>query len=779
MLRLLFKNFLLASLWINFLLPVVVQAFPLNHIYVEGLRGISRDTVLSYLPIKVGQSFESSQSSSVINALYASGFFSNVSLEERGNALIIKVVERATISQVDISGNKEIPKDKLKKIVKKIGLVRGRLFDKATLDRFVAQLRTQYDNMGKYSAHITPIVTPQSNNRVSVRVDISEGLTVEVADISIVGNHAFSERKLRSALPLGVHHFWSVFTSSAQYSQDRLTASLEALQSYYLNRGYLKFKIDSTQVTLTPDRKTAYLIIHVTEGPLYKISTYQLSGRLIIAQAKLEKVLGSLRGGQPFSREKVLEVEQGIKKELGDFGYIFSSVNTLPDVDEKNKTVSLTFYVDPGNRVYVRHINISGNLKTQDEVFRRLFRQQEGSLLSESDIKDSLKQLSLTGFLEGEPQLTPIPIEAYTDQVDLDLMLNEAHAAQALFSLGYGTNGAVFGASLNQNNVFGTGNQLGLNFNKTRAATIYSISYNNPYYTLNGVQRGYDIFYQRATPSDLNTTTYSTNTYGGDLHYSIPFDERGDTLQLSGGLQRLQLNLPITSQQSIEVQNFVSQHGAQFNQFLFTIGWSRNSLDQLVFPKDGVYQNANVQLALPVGGQPLDYYKASYTGLDFLPLAHNFIMQSRLSLGYGNGFASTRGLPFFSNYYAGGIGTDGQVRGYQISSLGPRDSNGYPLGGNVMTVGSLALIVPSPLPASVRTSLFVDAGNTYSTLGVTQPGNPKGGTSPGPIRYSAGINVDWRVPVFNVTLSFSVAKAINPRPGDQIQIFQFNIGTGF
>lgn len=779
MLRLLFKIFLLTSLWVNFLLPVTVQAFPVKHIYVEGLRGISRDTVLSYLPIKVGQSFESYQSSSVIKALYATGFFSNVSLEEQGNALVIKVVERATISQVDISGNKEIPKDKLKKIVTKIGLVRGRLFDKATLERFVAQLRTQYDNMGKYSAYITPVVTLQSNNRVSIRIEISEGLNVEVADISIVGNHAFSERKLRSALPLGVHHFWSVFTSSAQYNQDRLSASLEALQSYYLNRGYLKFKIDSAQVALTPDRKTAYLIIHVTEGPLYKISTYQLSGCFIVTQAKLQKVLESLQSGQAFSREKVVEVEQGIKKQLGDFGYIFATVNTLPDVDEKNKTVSLTFYVDPGNRVYVRHINISGNLKTQDEVFRRLFRQQEGSLLSESDIKDSLRQLSLTGFLEGEPQLTPIPIAGYTDQVDLDVTLSEAHAAQALFSLGYGTNGAVFGASLNQNNVFGTGNQLGLNFNKTRAATVYSISYNNPYYTLNGVQRGYDIFYQRATPSDLNTTAYSTNTYGADLHYSIPFDERGDTLQLSGGLQRLQLNLPISSQQSIEVQNFALQHGTEFNQFLFTIGWSRNSLDQLVFPKHGIYQNANVQLALPVGGKPLEYYKASYTGLDFFPLAHNFIVQSRLSLGYGNGFASTRGLPFFSNYYAGGIGTDGQVRGYEISSLGPRDSNGYPLGGNVMTVGSLALIVPSPLPASIRTSLFVDAGNTFSTLGVTQPGDPRGGSSPGPIRYSAGVNVDWRVPVFNVTLSFSLAKAINPKPGDQIQVFQFNIGTGF
>ncbi|MFZ0219291.1 MAG: outer membrane protein assembly factor BamA [Candidatus Aquirickettsiella sp.] len=783
MLRLLLRIFLVGSLSIIFFLALPAQAFPIQRIEIEGLQGISRDTVLSYLPVRTGQSFQSYQSSSVINALYATGFFSNVTLEEQGNSLIIKVVERPTISEVDITGNKEIPKDKLNQIIKKIGLVQGRLLDKATLDRFVSQLRTQYDNMGKYSARVTPIVIPLPNNRVSVHILISEGLTVEVSDISIIGNHIFSERTLRAALPLGMHHFWSFFTNGDQYSQDRLSATLDALQSYYMDRGYLKFKVDATQATLTPDRKQVYLIIRVTEGTVYKLSGYQLTGNAIISQTKLQKLFVPLQSGQIFSREKIVAAEQGIKKALGDFGYIFATVNTVPQVDEKNKTVFLTFYVDPGSRVYVRHINISGNLKTQDRVFRRLLRQQEASVFSESDVKTSLRQLNLSGFIEGEPQLTPVPIAGYTDQVDLDITINEAHAAQALFSLGYGTNGPVVGASLNQNNVFGTGNQLGLNFNNTRAATVYSISYNNPYYTLDGIQRGYDLFYQRSTPGDLNTTTYNTNTYGGDLHYSIPFDERGDTLQIQGGLQKLQLNLPTTNQQSLEVQRFVTEHGVQFNQFLFTLGWSRNSLDRLVFPKSGIIQNASVQLALPVGGQPLYYYKANYSGLAYLPFKHNFILQSRLSLGYGNGFVSTQGLPFFTNFYAGGIGTDGQVRGYEISSLGPRDSNGYPLGGNVMTVGSLALIVPNPVSDKLRTSIFIDAGNTYSTLGVTHltppPPNPRGGTASGPLRYSTGIDVDWRVPVFNVTLSFSIAKAMNPQPGDQTQVFQFNIGTGF
>jgi outer membrane protein insertion porin family len=777
----LFRYFLPCFILFSSVLPIPAHAFYLSRIDVRGLHGISRETVLSYIPIKTGQTFNPEQSFKVINALYATGFFSDVSLAEQGNILIISVVERPVLTEVNVTGNKEIPKDKLNEILKQIGLVPGQIFDRSILDRFVTQLRTQYDSMGKYSARVTPVVIPQSNNRVALRIEISEGLTVQIAGISIFGNHVFSEKQLLAALPISSPHFWSFFTNSDQYNPNKLSAALQALQSYYMDRGYLKFKTESTQVTLTPDRKTVYIIIRVSEGPVYKFSGYQLTGRLPVDQTKLQKVFLSLKTGQAFSRQKIVDVEQGIKDLLGDFGYIFVTVNTLPAVDEKNKTVFLTFYLDPGERAYVRRIHISGNLKTQDEVFRRLLRQQEGSVISETDLKESIRQLAMSGFVEGQPQVTPIPIPGYSDQVDLDININEAHAAQALFSLGYGTNGPVVGASLNQNNVFGTGNQLGINFNNTRAATIYSVSYNNPYYTLDGIQRGFDIFYQRATPSNLNTTTYSTNTYGGDLHYSIPFDARGDALQLSGGLQKLQLNLPTFSQLSAEIQKFVKQHGAQFNQFLFTIGWSRNGFDRLIFPEKGLYQNASVQLALPVAGKPIEYYKVSYVGMGYYPLAYDFKLQGRVSLGYGNGFGSTEGLPFFAGYYAGGIGTDGQVRGYEISSLGPRDSNGLPLGGNIMTVGSVAVIVPMPASMSekIRTSLFVDAGNVYSSLGVSQPNQPKGGTASGPVRYSAGLNVDWRVPVFNVTLSFSVAKAINPKPGDQTQVFQFNIGTGF
>ena len=769
----------------SLLLPVPIYAFCVNKIEILGLQGISRDTVLSYLPVRIGQSFGGKRSSQLIKALYATGFFSNIQLEERANTLIIKVIERPILREVELKGNKEIPKDKLNEITKKIGLVPGGIFDKSILDRFVLQLQSQYESMGKYAARVTYRVVPKSNNTVAIHIDIAEGLTVQVGGISILGNHAFSERKLLSVLPLSANHISAFFTNADRYNQSKFIASSQALQAFYLDRGYLKFKLDASQVTLTPDRKIAYLIFRVNEGPRYVLKGYQLAGKSILSKAKLQTIMSPLKKGKIFSREKILAVEGNIKKALGDLGYIFATVNTLPEIDDQNKSVFLTFYMAPGNLVYVRHINISGNIKTQDEVYRRLLHQQEGSLISEKDIRESLRQLSLTGFLEGEPQITPIPVPATTDKVDLELDINEAHAAQALFTLGYGTNGPLIGTSLNQNNVFGTGNQLGINFNNSRAATVYSVSYNNPFYTLDGIQRGFDVFYQHSTPNKLNTTSYSTNVYGGNVHYYIPFDARGDVLQLSGGLQKLQLNLPPYDSLSKEVQSFVNKKGTDFNQLLFTIGWSRNELDRLFFPQKGWSQNAAVQIVLPAGGTPLQYYDTRYAAVGYYPLGSLFKLQGRISLAYGNGFGSTKGLPFFANYYVGGTGTggamaEGQVRGYEMSSLGPKDSNHYPLGGNEMVTGSLALILPTPpsLADKIRTSWFVDVGNVYSSLGVTEPNHPRGGTSSGPLRYSSGLNVDWRLPVFGVTLSFSLTKALNAKPGDQTQTFQFNIGTG-
>ncbi len=761
-----------------FLAPV--QAFPLVAVQIHGLHGISRETVLSYLPVKVGENFNQSQSTQLINALYATGFFNNVRLKQQNHTLIIDVVERPIISRVLLTGNKELPKDKLNELLEKIGLAQGRFFDQSVLEQFVTQLRTQYDLMGKYAARVTPHVTQETNNRVAISINISEGMTAQVAGISIVGNHAFSDKAIQKALPLTTPKPWSFLTNSDRYNTEQLSATANALQSYYLDRGYLKFKINSTQVTLTPDKKQAYLIFRITEGPIYTFGDHHVAGRLLISESKLKNLFLALKPGTPFSRQTVVDIQEHLKSELSELGYLFATVNTVPEVNEKDKTVSLTFYVDPGQQVYVRHINIHGNVKTQDEVFRRLLRQQEASLMSEVDVRESVRQMQLSGLLQGMPQITPIPVPGYSDQVDLDVQIAEAHAAQALFSFGYGTNGPVINLALNQTNVFGTGNQLAVNFNNTRAATIYNVSYLNPYYTLDGIQRGFDFFFQRATPSNLNTTTYSTNTYGGDIRYVIPFDAQGDALTLQGGLQRLELNLPDDKTipyhgRSREVQKFVEDHGTKFNQFLLSVGWVRNGFDRLIFPEKGLTQKANLQLAFPVGGEPLQYYRANYGAMDYYPLTQGFILQGRLSLGYGDGFGGTKGLPFFANYYAGGIGMDGQVRGYEVSSLGPKDSLGYPLGGNVMTVGSVALIVPMPVSVAdrVRTSLFVDAGNVYSTQGVN------GGTASGPLRYSVGLGIDWRVPVFNVTLSFSLAKAINPQPNDQTQLFQFNIGTGF
>lgn len=776
----LFKLFLPTIALIATLFSLQAQAFFLNNVEINGLHGISRDTVISYLPVKMGKAYNSEQSSQIIDALYATGFFNNVSVQRKGNTLIINVVERPTIAAVSVTGSKLIPKDKLDEILKKIGLVQGRLLDKSVLNQLVTQLRNQYDIMGKYSARVTADTVPESNNRVMIRINISEGLTVQIGGISIVGNHVFSEKELLSALPISTRHFWSFLNSSGEYNQAKLSEAIEALQSFYLDRGYLKFKADSTQVTLTPDKKTAHIIIHVTEGSYYTFAGYEVTGHVLLEQSKLQSILNRIKTGEAFSKRKVVDAEQGIKHALGDFGYIFSAVNTLPKVDEKNKTVFLTFYVDPGNQVYVRHINIAGNLKTQDVVFRRLLLQKEGSLFSTSDLKESLRQLNISGLIKQEPQFSTVPVPGYADEVDLNLNVTEEHSSRAMFSLGYGTNGAVLGATLSQNNVFGTGNQLDVNFNNTRQMTMYSIGYNNPYYTLSGIQRGFNVFFQRATPSNLNTTDYSTNVYGGNLNYIIPFDEKGDSLTLAGGLQRLELNLPNPSQLSSEVLDFYNKHGTSFNQFSFTTGWSRNGLDRFLFPENGLKQFIDAALFLPLGGKPLNYYKVTYSGLGYYSLGHDFILSGSLNLGYGNGFATTKELPFFANFYAGGLGVRGQVRGYEISSLGPRDSKGRPLGGNVMTVGSVALYFPMPdaLSEKVRTSVFVDAGNIYSTLGVSKPNNPRGGTASGPIRYSAGLDLDWRVPFFNVVLGFSVAKAIHPKPGDQTQVFQFNIGTG-
>lgn len=752
-------------------------SFIVKDIRFEGLQGISRDTAISYMPVQIGQRFDSSQTDEIIKNLYATGFFSDISISQDGDVLVVKVAERPVIGSIVVTGNKDIPKDKLDEVLKGLGLAQGRVFNQSTLDEVQKSLQNQYDVVGKYSARVNTSVTPQSHNRVAVRIDISEGLTVQIADIHIIGNHAFGEKKLIRAMPIATHHLWSFYTEEDKYSSEKLDKATEALRSYYLDRGYLKFQIDSTQVTLTPDRKQAYIVFHITEGPIYTVKGYNLTGNLILSQTKLQSLI-KIKPGDVFSRKVVQDAGTAIGRALGDMGYAFASVNAMPTIDEQAKTVFITFYIDPGNRVYVRRINFSGNIKTQDVVFRRLIRQLEGGLVSVDDIKESERLLNISGYLEKDVKVETAPVPGVPDEVDLNFNVKEAPAAQATFGVGYGTNGVTLAASLNQNNFLGTGNALSINFNTSLLYTIYNISYTNPYYTPDGIARGFSVFYQHSTPYNLNIAQYSMNTYGGTLNYSIPLDVKGDNLLLGIGLQKTQIF--VGGGVSQEVNQFLITNGSNFQQASFSVGWSRNGLDQAFFPTTGLYQDAAIQVVTPVGGNPLDYYKGNYNIRGYYPLGKGFIIQGRAAAGYGNGFGPTHGLPFFANYYAGGVGYVGQVRGYEANTLGPLDSNGNALGGNIMTVGSIGLIFPTPLTSDrLRTTAFVDAGNVFTTLGVSTPGNPRGGTPAGPLRYSAGVAIDWRVPVFNALLSISVAKAINPQPTDQTNIFQFSVGTSF
>lgn len=807
--RLYTKICLSLLLFICSITPVLADSFVVKNIRVEGLQGISQSTVLNYLPVHTGQTFDTSQSGAVIRKLYDTGLFSDVSLSQDGNTLVVKVMERSVINTVTITGNKTVSKEKLDPILKNIGLVQGRVFDSSVLETLKHSLESEYENIGKYNATVTTTVTPLPRNRVNIKIEISEGRTLQVQGIRIIGNHAFSTRKILNSLPLAKPHIWSFITREDLYSQDKLHDTLKALTNFYMDRGYLKFRIDSIQSALTPDRNNVYIIISITEGPLYTIKGFKIVGNLVLPETKLQQLI-NIRSGSVYSQSQIDNIKKLITDAYGNMGYAFANVSVVPDVDENTKQVFLTFYIEPGNRVYVRRVNFSGNTKTEDIVLRRAMPQMEGSLSSTAEIAESERQLNLLGYMQNVHSQN-VPVPGAPDQVDLNYNVTEAPSAQAMASVGYGTDGLVLGAGINQSNFMGTGRSLGVNFNSSRYERIYSINYNNPYYTPDGIQRGFTLYAQRVTPGSLNITSYSTDMYGGTVNYNIPISAYGDFLLLGYGYQITNLSvgsnnplLPIGNAgnnssarqlnnfvnsnptRSVQLSNFVFKNGTHFNQILLNTGWSHNGLDRAIFPTHGLYQDAGLQFSLPGGSaKSLDYYKTTYDMNFYQPIVPGYIFTGRLSLGYGAGFGETHGLPFIANYYAGGIGYNGAVRGYTSNTLGPSTTYPYPdwmvhespqpLGGNKLAAGSLGLIFPNPISQDrLRLTAFVDGGNVWSSQAVV-----RGGASGGPPRYSAGMAADWRVPILNVLLDLSLARGLNVQRGDQLTAFQFNIGTSF
>ena len=741
--------------------------FVVRDIKVTGLQRVKVGTVLNYLPVQVGETIGEGSTPQIIRALYETGFFQSVVLERQGDTLVVQVVERATIGSITVVGNQEIPDDKMKEILKELGLVKGRVYQRASLERFEKELKQAYNSRGKYNARITSSVTELTDNRVAVNVTISEGRASRIKVIKIIGNHDFSDSQLLSELALSTNSLVTYFTKKDQYSKAAMDASLESLRSFYLDRGYLKFNIISSQVLLSPDKRDVYIDIHISEGPQYRFSGVDVVGKLVLTRKKIDSLI-LVKPGHVFSRQQVTESISAIGLALGDLGYGFPAINAEPKIDEKSKTVFITFMIDPGRHVYVRRINFHGNTKTADYVLRNVIRQNEGGLLSLHNIKESERQLRLLNYLKDiNVKTTPVP--GANNQVDLDVQVAESPAAEASASAGYGTTGLQVNAALNQYNFLGTGRTVGFSFNMSNWGQNYSMNYYNPFYTNTGIGRGVGIYYETVDPRRLDVSAYSSDRLGGDVNYSILLGERS-SLQLGYGYQWLAIKSAGAVQQ---IQHFVNEFGRDFNQVRFSGGWNRNGYDQMPYANKGLNQQAGFLLALPASTASFTYYKTSYQARVYHPIWQGFIGTVMGNVAYGNQFNAT-GLPFYENYFAGGIAQPGQVRGYDSYSLGPHDSTGRAIGANLLLNGSVGTILPYPLSRdNVRTTLFLDAGNVFIK------GAPLllSGVGAGPMRYSMGVAVEWRSPFG--PLVFSVAKPINPLPTDITQIFQFTVSSGF
>lgn len=766
------KRIIILFMILNLFAPAWgAAAFVVNQIRVEGLQRISSDTVYSYLPIRRGEVLQPNKTAAIIQSLYKTGFFDHITLSRDGNILVIHVLERPTIGTLKISGNSAIATDKLTTVMKSLDIAEGRVYNRAILEKIRQSLLNQYYQLGRYNARVDVTVIPQARNRVLVRIDISEGLPTKIRRISIIGNHSFRDCVLIKHLIITTPGLFTIFTQTDRYSQEKLDASLESLRNFYLDHGYVKFSVKSSQITMTPDRKSVDVIIVIDEGDLYTIKGYDLRGNLILPREEMMHLI-RIRPGDIFSRQAIIDAEKTISDALGNCGYVFANIGIEPKIDEVHKQVFIQFDIKPGKRAYVRHIYFSDNSRTNDEVLRRELQQMEGSMIETRLLEESKHRLSLLPYVK-DVQMSVVPVENTDDMVDLNYKVTEDKSAQATFNIGYSQQQHfIFGAGVNQKNFLGTGKTLGINFTRSRYEQFYGISYTNPYFTEDGISRTTSLSLSRFIPGKDNLDgSYTTNEYDLADLYSIPIGLEKNVinrLQLGYGYQNTLAH--ILHGPSRQVVDFVHRHGRHFQEINFNVGISRDSRDRAVFPTCGMIQALGGDVYFPVTNTSLRYYTVNYDVKWYHPLNDKFILTAKGTVGFGSGFAGPKDFPFFKNYYAGGPGT---VRGYETNTLGPRDSNNKPFGGNLLGVASVGVIFPNYISDNLRTTAFVDGGNVYDTFN----NRDFGGTNAGSLRFSTGVSVDWISP-FGL-IDVSLAYRLNPKRHDKSEPFQFSLGANF
>jgi len=801
------RRLLALALAAGFGAPGLAQAaepFTVNDIRVDGLQRISSGTVFTYLPVERGQQVTDAKISETIRSLYKTGFFEDVQLDRQGNILVVTVKERPAINKLTVTGNKDIKSDQLLKGLSDIGLSEGGTFDRLSLDRVTQELRRQYNDRGKYNVEITPTVSPLDRNRVDITIAIKEGKAAKIRHVNLIGTEKFEAEDILETWESKEHNWASWYRRDDQYSKEKLSGDLEKLNSWYLDRGYVDFSVDSTQVSISPDKRDMFISAGVTEGEQYKISDIKVTGDTVLPQEDVERMVYQ-KAGDTFSRVMLELSSTNITNSLANIGYAFAKVNPIPTPNRADRTVSVNMQVAPGPRVGVRQIIFKGNTRTSDEVLRREMRQFENSWYSQAAIDRSKIRLQRLGYFESVDVETP-PVPGSNDQVDVVYNVKETTSGSFVFGLGYSQSyGMTTSVQLSQNNFLGGGNRVSVEASRSSYLQRYGFSYTNPYFTDDGVSLGYNLSWRELDYSDFNTAQYNSTNGAAQVVFGVPLTET-DSVSLMVGIDSNQITTydGFTPKAIIDYINAVGRR--TFHSWRTELGWARDSRNDYFMPTNGTYQRVGLETTLP--GSTVEYFKLNYQISKYWPIIPSLVINTRAEIGYGDSYGKdtvrnicytapteanpnptqttnctpdsvdfqktvkASGLPFYENFYAGGTNS---VRGFEDNTLGPRSeitssySRGQPLGGSLKTVGSVEAYFPRLFDSpSARVSAFVDFGNVYNGVDNFKANE---------LRVSTGVALLWRAPVGPISISY--AFPLKKQDGDEVERLQFTFGGQF
>ncbi|RZG68607.1 outer membrane protein assembly factor BamA [Acinetobacter junii] len=814
--------------------------FLAQDIRIDGLVRLTPASIYSMLPINSGDRVSDPMIAESIRTLYASGLFDDIKAFKENNVLVFKVIERPVISKLEFKGNKLIPKEALEQGLKKMGIAEGEVFKKSALQIIETELEQQYTQQGRYDADVTVETVARPNNRVELKLNFNEGTPAKVFDINIIGNTVFSDSDIKQAFAVKESGWASVVTRNDRYAREKMAASLEALRALYLNKGYINFNIINSQLNISEDKKNIFIEVSVDEGSQFKFGETKFLGDALYKPEELQ-ALKLYKDGETYSQEKVNAVKQLLLRKYGNAGYYYAEVNVVPEINNQTGIVNLNYYINPGQQVTVRRINFTGNSKTADEVLRREMRQMEGALASNEKIDLSKVRLERTGFFKTV-DVKPVRVPNSPDQVDLNVNVEEQHSGTTTLAVGYSQNGGItFQAGLSQTNFMGTGNRVSVDLSRSETQDYYNLSVTDPYFTIDGVSRGYNVYYRKTKLNeDYNVNNYVTDSYGGSLSFGYPIDEN-QSLSASLGVDKTKVRTgpsvstyirdyllanggkatgkstwcpsgkfeedqdgkvktdPVTGLPICEggYEDYESAFEGEFLTYMLNLGWSYNTLNRPIFPTSGMSHRVGLEVGLP--GSDVEYQKVTYDAQAFMPLGNNFVLRGYGKLGYGND------LPFYKNFYAGGYGS---VRGYENSTLGPKypsvifqetgknDPNPEEVGGNALVQFGTELAIPLPFKGDwtrqVRPVVFAEGAQVFDT----QCDVPKGdllvdGNSVdikqyckdnykfdfGNMRYSVGVGFTWITMIGPLSLSY--AYPLNDKKGDDTKSIQFEIGRTF